>query len=126
MFQGQFYTCAQCLRCQYKHNSFDSFLSITLSLEEDLFKSVDLNKCLDKFTKTIIIPKSEGFKCSACKIPVDIKKTMVIWRLPPVLILHLKRFTCSTYIERKLTTKIDFDIDNFDMKPYCGESSTTV
>lgn len=43
---------------------------------------------------------------------------MDIWRLPPILIIHLKRFQYTTHSRRKLHKLVRFPIDDLDLSPY--------
>ena len=125
IFQGQTFNTVKCCTCNFKHISFDNFLSLSLTLPKSSTRYTHqsgLDKCFNDFTKEEDIPSVEGYKCKKCKVPVSIKKQSVIWRAPPVLIVHLKRFYVATWRKEKLDTLIEYDT-NLDFKPYCGESS---
>lgn len=125
VFQGQLFTSVKCKTCKYNHISFDDFLSLSLTLPKSstyLTHSTNLKKSLQEFVKEEHIYKTAGYRCEKCKVPVDIVKQTVIWRLPPALIIHLKRFHCSTWRKEKLDTVIEYDIKDFDLSPYCGNS----
>ena len=121
VFQGQFYTKVQCADCHYDNISFDNFLSLSLSFPNGE-SSISLKKCLDEFIREEHISKKEGYKCDKCKNIVDITKQTTIWRLPPVLIIHLKRFHCLGRRKQKLETSIKFDVTGCNLRPYCGYS----
>lgn len=57
-----------------------------------LSESVPLNTCLDSFTKEEELSEDEKYLCSKCGSHQLATKKLQIWRLPPVLIVHLKRF----------------------------------
>lgn len=127
VFQGQFYNSVKCQTCYHNHISFDTFLSVTLALPKSstrLTHYTSLKDCLQEFVKEEYIDKREGYRCEKCKVPVSIRKQTVIWRLPPVVVIHLKRFHCSTWKKEKLDTVIDFALRNLDLRPYCGQSGT--
>ena len=45
-------------------------------------------------------------KCPRCKCHRNAVKSLGIWRLPPVLIIHLKRFTFDGPFRDKLQTLV--------------------
>jgi len=125
IFQGQLFNTVKCKSCGFEHISFDNFFSLSLSLPKastSFTHSTKLDSCLQNFVREEKISSDVGYKCTNCKKIVDITKQTIIWRLPSVLIVHLKRFYCSTWRKEKLDTLVEFDIDNFDLKPYCGSS----
>ena len=49
--------------------------------------------------------------CPKCKEHREATKQISIWRLPPLLIIHLKRFSFSGNFNRdKLKVKVDFPL----------------
>ena len=59
--------------------------------------------------------------CSYCKKHVRAEKTVELWRLLNILIVHLKRFEFIDilYEGRKLETLIDFPLEELDVGNYC-------
>lgn len=57
-----------------------------------LDKGIDINQCLNLFTIEEKLREGEEWYCPHCKEHQQAFKHMQIWKLPPVLILHLKRF----------------------------------
>lgn len=57
-----------------------------------LAESVPLGTCLDSFTKEEELSEDEKYLCSKCGSHQLATKKLQIWRLPPILIVHLKRF----------------------------------
>ena len=53
---------------------------------------ITLVKCLEAFTRQEELGENEKYYCSLCKKHQLASKKLQIWRLPPVLIVHLKRF----------------------------------
>ena len=56
--------------------------------------------------------------CSKCKEHRNASLKTELWRLPPVLVVHLKRFQYTTYSRRKLHNLVKFPVDNLDMSSY--------
>lgn len=56
--------------------------------------------------------------CPVCKVPQQASKKLDLWRLPDILVLHLKRFSFSRYLKDKLETFVDFPIHGLDLSRY--------
>ncbi|KAL4161922.1 hypothetical protein PRNP1_002472 [Phytophthora ramorum] len=73
---------------------------------------VPLSHCLDAFTSEEKI--SEGY-CSSCRHHQEMTKKLEIWRLPPVMVVHLKRFQYTQTYRRKLASLVEFPIHDLDL-----------
>ncbi|KAJ8577065.1 hypothetical protein ON010_g2141 [Phytophthora cinnamomi] len=73
---------------------------------------VPLRHCLDAFTSEEKI--SEGY-CSSCRQHQEMTKKLEIWRLPPVMVVHLKRFQYTQTYRRKLGSLVEFPIHDLDL-----------
>jgi len=83
---------------------------------------VTLHHCLKAFTTTERLDENNKWYCSSCKEHVRALKTMELWRLPSVLVVHLKRFEFRNALRRdKLDTLVDFPFENLDMSQYCSK-----
>lgn len=78
-------------------------------------RTLKLSKCLESFVAEEKI--SEAY-CSKCKEHRNASLKTEFWRLPPVLVVHLKRFQFSTYSRRKLHNLVKFPVHDLDMSPY--------
>lgn len=56
--------------------------------------------------------------CPQCKEHRQASKKLDLWRLPDVLVIHLKRFSYSRWLKNKLDTFVDFPIHNLDVSKY--------
>ena len=65
------------------------------------------------------------WKCPKCKEYRDAVKKIDIWRLPPLLIIHLKRFKYHGLWRDKITTHVDYPIENLNLEPYTSTKSNT-
>jgi hypothetical protein len=87
---------------------------------------VTLAQCFDTFTKPERLDENNMWYCSQCKEHVRAMKTMELWRLPNVLVVHLKRFEFKHALRRdKLDTLVDFPLEGLDMSVHCAPSSTS-
>ena len=56
--------------------------------------------------------------CKQCETHVEALKKLDLYRLPPILVMHLKRFNYSRLWRDKISTLVDFPLANLDMTPY--------
>ena len=75
-------------------------MSATMPKEEDLSVKTVLaasQECLDAFTEVEKLEADEGYNCQACRRRgVQATKKLTLYRCPPVLAIHLKRFSANT------------------------------
>merc|ERR1712224_237180 len=63
--------------------------------------------------------------CSSCRDHVRAMKTMQLWNLPDVLVIHLKRFD-HKHTRTKRDTLVDFPLENLNINAFCESNSWTV
>ena len=73
--------------------------------------AVTLEACLDAFAKEEKIPEAYCSKCKDFRVQT---KRMSLWRLPPVMIIHLKRFQFTPTMRRKLRDLVVFPVEGLD------------
>merc|ERR1740117_1314104 len=63
-----------------------------------------LEEALQLFLAEEMLSGEEQWRCNSCRKRVDARKKIDIWKLPPVLVVHLKRFEfdMKTYRTRKM------------------------
>ena len=61
--------------------------------------------------------------CPSCKTPQQASKKLDLWRLPEILVIHLKRFSYNHYFQNKLETLIDFPVYDLDISTYITHRS---
>lgn len=77
---------------------------------------VDLDHCLRAFTSEEKL--EECYHCSNCKSKQPATKKLQIWKLPPILIVHLKRFNFVNNKWVKSQKVVNFPFKDFDPTPY--------
>ncbi|CAL9778577.1 unnamed protein product [Musa acuminata subsp. burmannicoides] len=80
--------------------------------------SCTLYACLEAFLKEEPLGPEDMWFCPSCKKPQQASKKLDLWRLPEVLVIHLKRFSYSRYMKNKLETLVDFPIHDLDLSTY--------
>lgn len=90
-------------------------------------ESVSLYKCLEAFLKEEPLGPEDMWYCPVCKKHCQASKKLDLWRLPEILVIHLKRFSYSRFMKNKLETLVDFPIHDLDLSMYIayknGQSS---
>jgi ubiquitin C-terminal hydrolase len=87
-----------------------------------LMPGLPFSRCLEKFAETETL---EGCVCPKCLEDDKMIRHDDLWRLPPVLVVQLKRFQWSQSdrsSRRKLTNKIDFPTEDLDLVDYIAPS----
>ncbi|XP_072379109.1 ubiquitin carboxyl-terminal hydrolase 32-like isoform X1 [Diabrotica undecimpunctata] len=77
---------------------------------------IDLDYCLRAFTSEERLETK--YHCSSCQDHQPATKKMQIWRLPPILIIHLKRFVFVNNKWVKTQKVVNFPFKNFDPTSY--------
>ena len=90
IFGGYFRSQVRCRRCNYKSNTYDPFLD--LSLEVSKKSSTSVLKALSEFTRKETLDAANQWKCSGCKKYVCATKELTVFRPPLTLCIQLKRF----------------------------------
>lgn len=153
LFGGTVLNLIHCLRCGHTNTSEEPFLDISLTIPSvvdahtrvcfskensrpspEAGETVEpgegpggcatLQQCLAVHTRDEILSGSAMYSCDHCgSVASTVKKTK-LQSLPPVLCLHLKRFTWrGSEHESKLNAHVDFPLENLDLAPYMESGS---
>uniref|UniRef100_A0A4W6CGX5 Ubiquitin carboxyl-terminal hydrolase 8 n=1 Tax=Lates calcarifer TaxID=8187 RepID=A0A4W6CGX5_LATCA len=116
LFQGQFKSTVQCQTCHRKSRTFETFMYLSLPLAST--SKCSLQDCLRLFSKEERLTDNNKVFCRHCKAHRDSSKKLEIWKVPPILLVHLKRFSYEGRWKQKLQTSVDFPLDNLDLAQY--------
>ena len=86
--------------------------------DEDENGEMTLEKCLKKFCKEEQLEAGDEWYCSKCKKHVLAKKKMELYYVPKILIICFKRFIKDSFSWEKNEDKVEFPIDNLDLKNF--------
>ncbi|KAK4421450.1 Ubiquitin carboxyl-terminal hydrolase 10 [Sesamum alatum] len=81
-------------------------------------EAISLFSCLDAFLKEEPLGPDDMWYCPRCKEHRQASKKLDLWRLPDILVFHLKRFSYSRWLKNKLDTFVNFPIHNLDLSKY--------
>ncbi|RDB15775.1 Ubiquitin carboxyl-terminal hydrolase 4 [Hypsizygus marmoreus] len=84
-------------------------------------KGISLHDCLDEFTKEEKLGEDDLWYCPQCKKHQQATKKFDLWKVPDVLVVHLKRFSNSRTLRDKIDTFIDFPVEGLDLGGMVGE-----
>lgn len=115
MFQGQLRNTCKCLKCGHINIRFEPFMYLSLPISNTC-RSLD--DCMDLYLKEETLTGADQYYCEKCKEHVDGTKKQDLWMLPPVLIVHLKRFKYNDYgkVGSKNEASIRYPIVHWDLK----------
>ncbi|XP_067249251.1 ubiquitin carboxyl-terminal hydrolase 15-like [Chanodichthys erythropterus] len=77
-----------------------------------------LKDCIELFTTKEKLGADDPWYCPNCKQHQQATKKLDLWCLPPVLVVHLKRFSYSRYMRDKLDSLVDFPLRDLDMSEF--------
>ncbi|KAF6736514.1 Ubiquitin carboxyl-terminal hydrolase 49 [Oryzias melastigma] len=145
IFHGQLLSQVTCLSCKHKSNTVEPFWDLSLEFPERyhsadkgsastaFHRSCTLTEMLSKFTEMEAL-EGRIYACNHCNrrrrksshkplVLSEARKQLLIYRLPQVLRLHLKRFRWSGRNHReKIGVHVAFD-QVLNIKPYCCTDS---
>ncbi len=113
----------ECVKCGHKSLKFDNFMDLSVSFPRKSVKIlgyISVEECLKNF----ITPERMevcGYRCTGCKREDNFVKDMTIYRLPRILVIHLKRFYNSYIRREKLNTSVKIP-ETLDMAPFAPHS----
>lgn len=80
-------------------------------------KVISVSQCIEKYCQMEQLEETEMWYCNKCKEHVRAWKQFHLYRTPPILIVHLKRFhySASTHRRDKIDSFIDFPLVGLDL-----------
>ncbi|XP_058105702.1 ubiquitin carboxyl-terminal hydrolase 8-like isoform X1 [Magnolia sinica] len=79
---------------------------------------ISLYACLEAFLREEPLGPEDMWYCPCCKMHRQASKKLDLWRLPEILVIHLKRFSYSRFMKNKLEAFVDFPIRDLDLSNY--------
>ncbi|KAG1459781.1 hypothetical protein G6F56_006087 [Rhizopus delemar] len=81
-------------------------------------EDITLTDCLKEFIKEEKLSKDDLWYCPRCELRQEVTKKFDLWRLPEVIVIHLKRFSQVRMWGNKVDAYVDFPISELDMTDY--------
>mmetsp|Transcript_5478 Transcript_5478/g.10996 ORF Transcript_5478/g.10996 Transcript_5478/m.10996 type:complete len:418 (-) Transcript_5478:891-2144(-) len=99
--------------CGHRNVKFDPFMYLSLPISAECNT---LEDCLNLFCQEELLSGDEKWYCPKCKTHVEATKKIDLWMLPPILIIHLKRFKfCSSGQRSKIDRSIQYPLNDWDL-----------
>lgn len=76
---------------------------------------ISLDDCLNETGKTEILSENNAWYCPTCKEHRQAEKKLELWKIPDILVMHLKRFSSNRSFRDKLEIKVDYPVEGLDM-----------
>lgn len=83
-------------------------------------KKITLDECLQNFKAPEQL--GDGYKCDKCGDVNTTSTTIDVWRLPDILVIHVKRFVYTMYVRGKLNNPMEYPVHNLDMSRVLGRA----
>lgn len=109
LFQGQLRNSMKCSVCGLRRVKFEPFMYLSLPISN---QTRTLDQCLELYCETEHLQGDNRWFCSRCQRHVNATKKLDLWMLPPILIIHLKRFG---YRGNKIEQRIEYPITNWNL-----------
>jgi ubiquitin C-terminal hydrolase len=81
-------------------------------------KNPSIDDCFESFRLPEVLDKNNLWYCPRCKVHVQASKKIEIYKVPPILIIHLKRFKIHGFYREKLTVPVTFPLKNLDISQH--------
>ncbi|KAF7308949.1 Ubiquitin carboxyl-terminal hydrolase 4 [Mycena kentingensis (nom. inval.)] len=114
-FQGQFRNRMQCLTCTTTSTTYNVFSILQLPIPHSRSSKVPLQHCMDAFFNSEILEKEDAWDCPKCKVKRRASKQLSLARLPPILVIHLKRFEIKGRFSDKMDTFVEYPLKGLDL-----------
>jgi ubiquitin C-terminal hydrolase len=120
LFCGQLKNTLICSKCGTQSRTFDPFLDISLPIPKT--GEATVHDCLSLLFQEEHLSGLNSSFCARCKVSGASSKRLSIFRLPRILVLHLKRFTNTG---RKINVFVRYPRDPavLDLTPFMDKQS---
>lgn len=116
--------------CGHVNVKFDPFMYLSLPISD---RCRSLDDCLNLFCEEEVLSGDERWYCPKCQRLVDATKKIDLFMLPPILIVHLKRFKFNPTSHRwtKIDQSVHYPVNDWNLSEFMkkkkkkGGDSTT-
>ncbi|DBA01772.1 TPA: hypothetical protein N0F65_010182 [Lagenidium giganteum] len=148
VFCGQLRSEMRCNTCNHRSLCFDVFWDLSVPVPKkpksshamriaNVFSSkssashdedgngsgCSIQDCMKAYTEQEFMNESDAYYCAKCKTHRAASKKISLYRLPQLLVIHLKRFSYSTFSRDKVNTAIRFPAQSLDVAEYCASDA---
>ncbi|TFK71676.1 cysteine proteinase [Pluteus cervinus] len=119
-FQGQFQSRLECKTCHKTSTTYNAFSVLQLPIPKS--GKVSIERCMEAFFKEETLERDNAWDCPRCKTKRTASKKLSLARLPPVLVIHFKRFEANGRFSDKIDTFVDFPMKALDLTSWMPAS----
>lgn len=83
---------------------------------------ISIYDCLAEFTKTEHLEGENLWYCSKCQTHQPATKNLSLWKVPDILVIHLKRFSSLGTVREKIDAMVDFPVKGLNLEDMVGET----
>ena len=76
---------------------------------------ISLDDCLNETGKSETLSENNAWYCPNCKEHRRAEKKLELWKIPDILVMHLKRFSSNRSFRDKLEIFVDYPVEGLDM-----------
>ena len=84
---------------------------------------VTLEDCLNEYGKTETLSEQNAWYCPRCKEHRKANKQFELWKVPDILVMHLKRFSSARNFRDKLELKVEYPVEGLDLTHMVSDQS---
>lgn len=120
LFQGQTCNTLSCMQCGHVKRRFEPFMYLSVPITRGMTR---IGHAIQKYLEEETLTGDERWLCPKCDAKVDARKNIFLWKLPPILVLHLKRFEFDMAtmgfkkLDVTLTCPVTLDLSSFVTSP---------
>ena len=81
---------------------------------------INLDECFTESSKSEVLSEENQWYCNRCKEMRRAEKTLEIWTVPDILIIHLKRFSGHRTFRDKIEDLVEFPVEGLDLSGKVG------
>lgn len=100
LFEGRLRSTLTCSECGHTSERLDPFQHLSLDVQCEALETRCLDQSLAEYASEEILAGSNQWFCERCDRKVDATKRIELHELPPILVIHFKRFTYDFSTQR--------------------------
>jgi ubiquitin carboxyl-terminal hydrolase 8 len=113
LFYGQIINQIKC-NCNQISHSYDFFSILQIEIPKN-DTNINLNDCIKSYFSSFFLNDNEKkeWKCDKCNLYDKSKKVAKIWKMPPILLISIKRFEYNNnaFVKNDKDIDIPFELD---------------
>lgn len=119
---------SQCLRVVWPKRCFDALRQRYEPRPPDAGEdegetAASVTSCLKDWGKAEQLGEDDMWYCSNCKDHRRAFKQLSLFRLPDVLVVHLKRFSYTEYSRDRIDTEVSYPVAGLDLAPFLDSTA---